>query len=94
MTTSTKKRRKPRVQAPQQREPRSSRPWVWALGGAVVVAGVAAVIGVAVTRSNGASGAASSPVASAPAAGLPNTPDYQPMAATRSALVRRMLVRQ
>jgi photosystem II stability/assembly factor-like uncharacterized protein len=76
MTTSTQKRRKPRVQGPQRREPRSSRPWVWALGGAVVVAAVAAVIGVAVTRPNGGSGAAGSPKASEPAAGLPNTPDY------------------
>ncbi|HTE83583.1 MAG TPA: YCF48-related protein [Dehalococcoidia bacterium] len=76
MTTSTKKRRKPRVQAPQRQQPRSSSPWLWALAGVAAVALVAAVIGVAVTRSNGGSGAGSSAQASEPAVGLPNTPDY------------------
>jgi len=76
MATSTKKRRKPQVQAPQQRQPTASRPWLWALAGAAAVAVVAAVIGVAVTRSNGGSGTPASSEATEPAAGLPDTPDY------------------
>jgi len=76
MATSTKKRRKPQVQAPQQRQPTASRPWLWALAGAAAVAVVAAVIGVAVTRSNGGSGTPTSTEATERAAGLPDTPDY------------------
>lgn len=76
MATSTKKRRKPQVQAPQRRQPAASRPWLWALGGAVVVAAVAAVIGVAVTRSDSGSGNPTPTDATESAAGLPDTPDY------------------
>ena len=76
MATSTKKRRKPQVQAPQRRQPDASRPWLWALAVAAAVAAVAAVIGVAVTRSSGGSGTPTSTEATAPAGGLPNTPDY------------------
>jgi photosystem II stability/assembly factor-like uncharacterized protein len=46
----------------------------------VAVAAVAAVIGVAVTRSNGGSGTPTSPKVAEPAAGLPNTPDYHSLA--------------
>jgi photosystem II stability/assembly factor-like uncharacterized protein len=76
MTKSTKKRGEPRAQPPQQRKARSSRPWVWALGGAVAVAALAAVIGVAVTRSDGTSGTTTSSQMAEPTVGLPNTPDY------------------
>jgi photosystem II stability/assembly factor-like uncharacterized protein len=80
MAAPTKKRRKPQVQAPQRRQPRSSRPWLWALAGAVAVGVVAAVIGVAVTRSNGGAGTPRSPKVAEPAAGLPDTPDYHSLA--------------
>lgn len=83
MATSTKKRRKPQVQAPKQRRP-SPRPWFWAIGGAAVVAVVAVVVGVALTRSDGGSGTRTSPTAAEPAAGLPNTPDYHSLMVSRT----------
>jgi len=75
MPTSTKKRRKPQVQAPQQHGVRQQRPWLWALAGAAAVAAIAAIIGVAVTRSSNGGGAPSS-AGNNESAGLPDTPDY------------------
>src|SRR6266540_2380072 len=78
-----KKRRRPQkgrpVQAPKRRQTEASRPWLWALAGAVVVIAIALIIGVAVTRSNGGSGTPASR-GSGTTAGLPNTPDYHSLA--------------
>lgn len=76
MASRTKKARPAKkgraVQAPTRRPAAtSSRPWVWALAGAIAVVGL--VVGIAVTRSNGGSRA---PTAPEVAAGLPDTPDY------------------
>jgi photosystem II stability/assembly factor-like uncharacterized protein len=79
LTSRTKKQPKKGrpAQAPKRRESAPpSRPWLWALAGAAVVGVIAAIVGVAVTRSNdGAVTPASNEVAE-PAAGLPDTPDY------------------
>jgi photosystem II stability/assembly factor-like uncharacterized protein len=65
------------VQAPKQRQAVASRPWLWALAGAAVVIAIAAIVGVAVTRSNEGSGTPSSLQGNAqPREGLPDTPDY------------------
>src|SRR5439155_7630019 len=59
------------VQAPRRRQ---ARPWLWAVGGAGAIAGIALVVGIAVTRSNG--GGTPSASEATPAGGLPDTPDY------------------
>lgn len=76
MTTSTKKRRKPQVQAPKRREATTSRPWLWALAGAVAVVAIAAVVGVVLTRSDGGSASPTSAQPKAAEAGLPETSHY------------------
>lgn len=78
MATRTKKQPKKgrSVQDPKQRESARSRPWLWALAGAAVVILIAAIVGVAVTRSDGGGGTPTSKEAAEPAAGLPDTPDY------------------
>ncbi len=77
MASRTKKARPAKngraVQAPTRQQPGSSRPWLSALAGAGAVAVLALLVGVAVTRSNGGSGA---PTAPRVAPGLPDTPDY------------------
>ena len=78
MSTQTKKRPPKagrQVQAPQRRGSPSTRPWLWALGGAAVAAVIATIVGVALTRSDGGAPATSGETAALPT-GLPETPDY------------------
>jgi photosystem II stability/assembly factor-like uncharacterized protein len=76
-TRSKKQPRKGRPpRPPNRREPAALRPWLWALAGAAVVGVLAAIVGVAVTRSTGGSGTPTSNEAAQPAVGLPDTSDY------------------
>jgi photosystem II stability/assembly factor-like uncharacterized protein len=72
------------VQAPKRRESPASRPWLWALGGAAVVIAIAAVVGVALTRSDGDARAPTSNEASELPRGLPETPDYHSLSVSPS----------
>ena len=94
MSTQTKKRppKKGRpVQAPQRRGSPSTRPWLWALGGAAVAVVIATLVGVALTRSGDGAPTPTSGKPTALPAGLPDTPDHHSLSVDPSNANRLLL---